>query len=73
MQEKFRCVGSEVLQGLHTIVFIKKEYYAEVRDLKSGKIKTGFMGVVGNKGAVGRSFVRLRIRILSRGEKTAIY
>lgn len=52
LEEEFVRVGADVLQGLHTIAFIRKELHGQINDISTNKIKTGFLGLVGNKGAV---------------------
>lgn len=53
LEEEFVRIGADVLQGLHTIAFLRKNLNHYLGGVSSNKIKTGFMGVVGNKGAVG--------------------
>jgi len=53
LEEEFVRVGADVLQGLHIIAFVRKALYRHISDVHTNKIKTGFLGIVGNKGAVG--------------------
>ena len=43
------------LNSFHIAVFVKKEKINFFTELKTGNIKTGFMNVLGNKGAIGVS------------------
>ena len=43
------------LNSIHIAVFVKKEKINFFTELKTGFIKTGFMNVLGNKGAIGVS------------------
>ena len=43
------------LNSFHIAVFVKKEKINNFTELKTGFIKTGFMNILGNKGAIGVS------------------
>ena len=52
------------LNSFHIAVFVKKEKINFFTELKTGFIKTGFMNVLGNKGAIGVSMKYQDKRIL---------
>ena len=53
-EEYINLVNSN-LNSFHIAVFVKKEKINFFTELKTGFIKTGFMNVLGNKGAIGVS------------------
>ena len=53
--DKYSHLIDSTLGALHIIIFIKKEKAMNFHDLKSGEIKTGFLNIVANKGAVSAS------------------
>ena len=55
------------LNAIHICIFSKKEKAAHFHDLRSGEIKTGFLNIVGNKGAVSASLKYLDKNILFIG------
>lgn len=50
-------IESVTMQGLHIVGFIRKEKLELLSDVYSSKIKTGFCGCVGNKGAICKNLV----------------
>lgn len=50
--ETYVQIKSEVMMGLCILVYSKKEIIYAISDLLVGKVKEGFNGTVGNKGAV---------------------
>ena len=54
---KFSIVESSKLHGLHIIAFVKENKGHLVASLKTKKVKTGWYGLMGNKGAVSLNLV----------------
>jgi hypothetical protein len=61
---KFQILQSEVLVGTHLVIFINCSYIDKVAgilllhlDVKTSRLATGVGNVIGNKGAVGISFL----------------
>ena len=55
LEGPFVMIESAVLQGLHIAAFIRTEKAQLLSDIYTSRIKTGFCGCTGNKGAVGRN------------------
>lgn len=53
---KYKLLASESLVGMAQFVFITEELYDEAFDVRTLTYGCGFMGISGNKGAVGTSF-----------------
>ncbi|KAI8892423.1 Endonuclease/exonuclease/phosphatase [Globomyces pollinis-pini] len=53
----FDRLKTESLMGLHMIILIRKSFRNHVHDEKSCRLATGIGNVIGNKGAVGISFM----------------
>jgi hypothetical protein len=49
-------LSTEKLAGLHIIGYIRKSMAKHIGNTNSSKVKTGFCGLLGNKGAVGTHF-----------------
>lgn len=54
-------ISNAVLQGLHIVAFIRIEKAGFLSDIYSSKIKTGFCGCVGNKGAVCKNIITIEL------------
>lgn len=52
----YKNIASNTLSSYHITIFIKTHLYPSVTDVKFGNIKTGFMNIMANKGAVAISF-----------------
>ena len=52
------------LGALHISIFVKKEKVLDFKDLRNGEIKTGFLNIMSNKGAVSASMKYLDKNIL---------
>ena len=53
--EEYVNLVNSTLNSFHIAVFVNKEKIQYFTDLKTGFIKTGFMNILGNKGAIGVS------------------
>jgi hypothetical protein len=53
--KKYTLVIAENLVGLHTVLFARKSIAAKLKEITTSKLKLGFAGQMGNKGA---NFIR---------------
>lgn len=53
--DKYEIIINSTLGAIHMAIFIKKEKAIPFSDIRKGEIKTGFLNIIGNKGAISAS------------------
>lgn len=51
-KSKYYCICQKAMVGCYILLFTKDEHKNRVKNMKTSKVKTGFGGNSGNKGAV---------------------
>ncbi len=62
--DKYTNIINSNLGALHLSIFVKKEKVMNFHDLRTGEIKTGFLNIMANKGAVSASMKYFNKNIL---------
>jgi hypothetical protein len=55
-KEKYLCIAKKAMVGCFILLFIKDVHKYRVSNMRTSKVKTGFAGQSGNKGAVAIRF-----------------